>query len=353
MKGFESILGQDKALRILSRFIQKGKIPHALLFTGIEGIGKQMAAIAFAMACNCERISSNLFVINEKNIGSERRNSEVGDDLTGPCGLCRSCKKILSGNHPDIVIITPIGPTIKIAQIRDVLKILSLKPYEARVRVVVILKSHTMNPAASNALLKVLEEPPDNSILILTTPNASDLLSTIVSRCRNIRFNPLLKNDIIRLLEQNYKIDYEHASIISNMANGSYTRALDMSKSNWIAHRKWLILASGLENPEMLTKIPKNLMLAFSEKLAKNKETVLNSLDIIKMWLRDLLIWRYSPDKIINKDLSEKIRHASQKIHVNLLLKYIEEVDQTQRDIKENMNLRLCLDVLMMKLGKE
>jgi DNA polymerase-3 subunit delta' len=352
VKGFESISGQDKAVNILRSFIQKGKIPHALLFTGIEGIGKKMSAVAFAMACNCERISLDLAIINEK-ISAAGALHEVGKGKPiAPCGACRPCKKILSGSHPDILIIEPAGPVIKIAQIRDILRILNLKPYEAKVRVVIVLKSNTMNASASNALLKVLEEPPDRSILILIAQNSSDLLPTIVSRCRHIRFNPLLKKDIAALLKLNCGIDNEKAEIISNMANGSYARALEMSKSNWIAHRKWLIRASGLDKPEMLAKMPKNLLLAFSEKLAKNKETVLNSLDIIKMWTRDLLVWKYSPEKIINKDLAENIKQASQNIHTEFLLKKVEAIEQAQRDIKENMNLRLCLDILAMNLGK-
>ena len=93
---------------------------------------------------------------------------------TDPCGCCKSCRKIQTGNHPDIIQVKPFGPLIRIGQIRDLCRILAMKPYEARYRVVIISHAQAMNPAAGNALLKVLEEPPDRTILILTAMQATD-----------------------------------------------------------------------------------------------------------------------------------------------------------------------------------
>jgi DNA polymerase-3 subunit delta' len=135
------------------------------------------------------------------------------------------------------------------------------------------------------------------------------------------------------------------------MAGGSYTRAVDMSRSNWIQRRKWLITAGGLEKPETMVKRPKSSLLAFSEQLAKNRSTVEDSLGVMKTWLRDLVVWKYTPDKIINKDLAEIIADTSEKNSVNDLLKKFDTVEQTERDIKTNMNVRLCLDILMLRLA--
>ena len=170
MPGFDSIIDQERPIRILLSLLFHGTIPHALLFTGIEGVGKKTAAVALAMACNCRRPVA-----------------------VEPCGECAACRKIAAGAHPDILRVSPAGAMIKIDQIRELCQVLTMKPYEARVRVVIIADAHTLNPAAGNALLKMLEEPPARTVLILTAPQTGDLLPTIVSRCQHIRFKPIAR----------------------------------------------------------------------------------------------------------------------------------------------------------------
>ena len=168
MPGFESITDQTRPARILAAFLKKGTIPHALLFTGIEGVGKQTAARMFAMACNCLEDGRG-----QPQVNSGKKGLPDNYKISEPCGLCRSCRKILSNSHPDVIQIKPSGYNIRISQIRDLCGILSLKPYEAKVRVVIISAAQTMNMAAGNALLKILEEPPDRTILILTATEKS------------------------------------------------------------------------------------------------------------------------------------------------------------------------------------
>jgi len=141
--GFESILDQKQPIHILTTFLHKRAIPHALLFTGIEGVGKRTTAMVFAMACNC--------------IGNITGKKELSTDIPAqqsPCGLCNTCRRIESNNHPDVLLIKPIRAVIRIAQIRSLCQTLALKPYEARTRVVIISDAQTMNPEAGNALLK-------------------------------------------------------------------------------------------------------------------------------------------------------------------------------------------------------
>lgn len=337
MPGFGSIIDQEQPIQILTTFIKKGTIPHALLFTGIEGVGKLAAAMTFAMACNCI---------------TQMQNEKKAQNESGPCDQCRSCKKINSGNHPDIIHIKPSGHFIKIAQIRSLCQTLAMKPYEARLRVVIISDAQAMNPEAGNALLKVLEEPPDHTILILITMQRSDLLPTIVSRCRHIRFSPISQKILEALLVQEKGVDPDEAIIIAAMANGSFTKAVSMSQTNWINKRNWLIKAIGLDQPESLSSKPLALILAFSERLSKNREILLDSLEIIKSWLRDLVIYKYYPEKIINKDLADKIQYASQKVTVKSLLLQTEAIQSAQKNIQSNANLRLTLDVMATRLAR-
>ncbi len=354
---FDSITDQKRPVRILAAFLQKRNIPHAILFTGIEGVGKKDAATVFAMACNCT---------GEKHRRSDQfiDNSSSKKDLpaaVNPCGCCRSCRKIESGNHPDIIRIKPSGAFIKINQIRGFCDTLAMKPYEARVRVVIISDAHAMNPSAGNALLKMLEEPPDSSILILTACQTSDLLPTIVSRCQHIRFNPVSAKSIETLLIENQGLAPDKASIISAMANGSISRAFAMNNSNWINRRNWLINAVGLNQSDQsdqsdqtgaLFSMSSGMLMAFAEMLKKNKDFLFDSLEIMKSWLRDLVIYNFHPEKIINKDLIEKIQYASQKIDIKSLLLKIDAIQAAQKDIQSNANLRLTLETMMIRIGR-
>jgi DNA polymerase III subunit delta' len=347
---FDSITDQKRPVRILAAFLQKRNIPHALLFTGIEGVGKNDAATAFAMACNCtgEKPGRSEFIDN----------STIKKDLpadVNPCGCCRSCRKIESDNHPDIIRIKPSGAFIKIDQIRGFCNTLAMKPYEARVRVVIISDAHAMNPSASNALLKMLEEPPDSSILILTACQISDLLPTIVSRCQHIRFNPISVKSIETRLIDNQGLAPDKASIIAAMANGSISRAFAMNNSSWINRRNWLINAVGpyqSDQPGALFSMSSGMLMAFAEILKKNKDFLFDSLEIMKFWLRDLVIYNFHPDKIINKDLTEKIQYASQKIDIKSLLFKIDAIQAAQKDIQSNANLRLTLETMMLRIGR-
>ena len=146
MSGFDLIINQERHIRILTTLLKNRTLPHALLFTGMAGVGKQATALALAMACNCRGETSG-FIADD---GFEQ-------DPAGPalqsCGVSKSCRKIAANNHPDIIQVQPRGPFIKIEQIRQVLQTLAKKPYEAKTRVVIILEAHCMNASASNALL--------------------------------------------------------------------------------------------------------------------------------------------------------------------------------------------------------
>ncbi|MGD8520597.1 MAG: DNA polymerase III subunit delta', partial [Desulfobacterales bacterium] len=224
MPGFESIIDQERPIRILAALLHHGALPHALLFTGIEGLGREAVAIALAMACNCLQKNSGekTDVQNTRGEGGHRKYDSISS--VEACGTCKACRKIESGNHPDIIHIKPAGPIIKIAQVRALIHALAMKPYEASTRVVIIRDAQTMNPAAGNALLKILEEPPERTILILIATQTMDLLPTIVSRCQHIRFKPISAINLENMLINEHGLNREDAVAISAMANGSFSR---------------------------------------------------------------------------------------------------------------------------------
>ena len=347
--GFKSILGQERPIRLLTTLLQNGTLPHALLFIGIEGVGKRTAAVALAMACNCKALDPEKFTERMKIRYGKLPSDQIKP--VGPCGRCKSCRKIESGNHPDIIVLHPSGPFIRIGQIRELCGTLAMKPYEARFRVVIISNAQTLNPSAGNALLKVLEEPPDRTILILTALQTSDLLPTIVSRCQHIRFYPVSRKNLESLLIQRYHANSDEAEITAILANGSVSKAVSMinpiNKVNWIRRRIWLI-----NEVESLPAMSMGLRMAFAEKLSKHKEILAESLEVIKIWYRDLVVCKYHPEKIINRDLTDRIQRASKNMKVTLLISKIDDIESAQKNIQANTNLRLTLEVLIMRLAK-
>jgi DNA polymerase-3 subunit delta' len=310
-------------------------------------VGKQSTAVTFAMACNCTGNNSEYKSEGENNRAADGHSATNRSRIINPCGNCKSCRKIESENHPDIIRLKPSGVFIKIDQIRALCQTLAMKPYEASMRVVLISDAQAMNPAASNALLKVLEEPPSGTILILVANHTSDLLPTIVSRCRHIRFSPISKTNMESVLVRRHGLDPKNAVIIAAMAGGSFSRALHMYRTNWINRRSWLI--SELDS---LSSKSINRLLAFGEELAKNKDALPDALEVMKSWLRDLVIGKLYPEKIFHQDLTEKVHQASQKMSTTSLLSKIETIQSTQNAIQAGTNLRLTIETMVLKLSR-
>jgi DNA polymerase-3 subunit delta' len=189
---FAELIAQDRALSSLRSALRRGALHHAYLFGGPEGVGKAQAARLLAQAANCE--------------GGVAGPGGLRED---PCGACGPCRKIARGVHPDVLVLreeramakagvwepkggrTP-SKDIVVDQVRDVVdRRLALRRFEGRRRFVIVDPADAMNPQAQNALLKTLEEPPEDTTLVLVASGADALLPTIRSRCMRITFRPL------------------------------------------------------------------------------------------------------------------------------------------------------------------
>ncbi len=319
---FESIIGQDRAIRLITRMLGSDRLPHALLFTGIDGVGRQTTAKALAMAVNCL-----------KGAG------------TSACTVCQSCKKLLSGNHPDVLILKPAGAFIKIDQVRSLRRDLRFAPLEKGRRFIIINDAQTMNTEAANAILKILEEPPNNTHIILTATQTTDLLPTVVSRCCQIAFAPIPVEKIAERLVAEQGLDCDVATALAILAKGSLGRALSADSERWAVWRRRLL--------EQLSSFPTRSihpLFAFAEALARDKNRLEDGLDTIVVWFRDVLMYKLYPEKILNRDFMTDIERASKRTPVNALFKKITTVCATRRAIQRNVNPRLALEVMMLRL---
>jgi DNA polymerase-3 subunit delta' len=324
--GFDAIIDQDRSIRVLTAFLTTRAIPHGLLFTGMEGVGKRTAATAFAMACNCTGTAAGA--------------------RGGACGECAACRRIAADQHPDVLRVAPDGLQIKIDQIRALCQTLAMRPYEARIRVAIIAEAHRLNPAAGNALLKMLEEPPAGTVLILTAGQTADLLPTIVSRCQHIRFKPIARRHLAVLLAASYGFSDADARLTAALANGSVTRALAMQRRGWIRRRNWI-----LSQMAELPGAPATTLLALAEKTAQAKEDLPELLDLMASWVRDVAVARQCPDRILHQDLKSRIMAAACGSDPLALTRACRAIEDARRRIRANANPRLAMESLWLSLA--
>ena len=227
---FRDIVGHRRLVDLLSRSIERGTLPPSLILAGPSGVGKRLVAIAAAQALNC---------------GGVRRGSDPRLDA---CGTCASCTRIARGVHADVIVIEPgDGGSIKIDRVREVIERAGYRPFEGRWRVVVFDEADSLVPAAQNALLKTLEEPPSASIFLLVTSRPDTLLPTVRSRCPRLQFRPLTADEVAAaLVARGLSVTEAHA--VAATADGSLGRALEASAGDLVEAReaavRVLLLAS-------------------------------------------------------------------------------------------------------------
>lgn len=201
------LVGQDAVVRALRDAVAAGRVGHAYLFVGPEGVGRRLAGIALAASLNCERSG---------------------------CGECAVCAKVLRGAHPDVHLIVPEGQQLVLAQIkggpgeRGIIADAFRSPVEGRRKIFIIEDAERMNPPAANALLKVLEEPPADVVFVLMTDRPDDLPQTVISRCRRLDFSPLPSSVVVRVLTEHHGIDPERAGWAAHVG-GNLARALRLA----------------------------------------------------------------------------------------------------------------------------
>jgi DNA polymerase-3 subunit delta' len=235
---------------------------------------------------------------------------------------------------------------IRIAVIRDLIQRLAIKPYEQGKRVVILGDAHTMNPEAGNALLKLLEEPPQKTLLILTARQTADLLPTIASRCQQIRFAPLQREDLMALLKEEEHLAPQEAEAAVALSGGSYTQALKMVREDWIPRRLWLAGELGQLKDQATVQ-----HLALAENLASGKAQLPDVLTWLLSWYRDLIVFRFQPDRIVNRDLNHQIRRDAARQPPQALIDCMKAVQAALKALQDNANPRLTMETLVLQLA--
>lgn len=335
MLHWSDIRGQDRPKTILERALETGRVHHAYLFAGLEGVGKFETAKTFSAIINC---------LNRPEEG-----------FRDACGECTACRKISEGYHPDVIAVKPDGNYIKIDQIREIQKEASKQPHEARSRMVLIDDAHTLTTEAANALLKTLEEPATRMRLILVTDQAHRLLETIISRCQQLRFAALEVEDIMPVLRQNL----EASEDIDEMPDETTLR-LAAGYGEGSLGRSWEILESGMlgEREELVRSIvelpggrPAKL-LDLAEDLGRSNNKLEDQLDVLKIFFRDLMLYKVEGDdsRVVNTDLVELLDRYADRLTLDDSADLLDDIFEAEEKIQRNVNPQLVMENLLPKL---
>ena len=344
--------------RILLGALGSGRLPHAFLFYGGDGVGKDAMALELARVIHCEK-------------GGEEA-----------CGVCASCVRIDSMQHPDVrlVVALPVGSgeqsddlplaklpeadvkaiqeqfrekgrdpyyrisipkagIIKINSIREVRRESSVSTFDGRKRVFVISQADAMSDTASNTLLKTLEEPSGDCMLILTTSNRDALLPTILSRCQSVRFEPLTEEEIKTALVERTGAEAGHAALLARLANGSYTNALELLNDDVLEQRN-LVLS-------FVRNAVAGKVMALSDDIEKivalkERSLIARFLVLVLMWFRDAMVLSHG-GTIINVDQKEELTSFVTRFPGAQLLNILADVEKAISLVERNVYHKLVL----------
>jgi DNA polymerase-3 subunit delta' len=323
-----NILGHDWAVEMLHKHAARGEFRHAYLFAGPPGLGRRTLALRFAQALNCA--------------------TPLAPGV--PCGECRDCKQIEGMRHPDVNIIQADseGGTLKVDQIREVQRALSLKPYQVNYRVALFLRFHEANDNAANALLKTLEEAPGHAVLILTADTPEQLLPTIISRCEIIRLRPLPVAAIeADLIERG--VEEERARLLAHISGGrpGYARTL-VEDGSLLEKRE-----ERLNDLQSLLPAPRVEKFSYADKLAKDKDAMRQAILIWLSYWRDVLLRTAGANTaLVNIDRNMEIEFLASRLDLPTARRVVGSLENALEKMERNVNSRLLAEVLLMDWPK-
>ncbi len=317
------IVGHEWAVTLLEQSITHRRLSHAYLFTGPAQVGKATLARAFAQALCCERA-------DEK-----------------PCGACRTCQRIAQGRYPDVQYIQPARNALQIDQVRALQADAALSPLEGRYRIFIVREIEQATLPAANAFLKTLEEPPPQVILLLTSALRDRVLPTVISRCQVVGLRPLPLEQVRSALETRWGVDGERAALLARLSSGrlGWAVAAHADAELWSARARLLDELLSLSEESWLGR------LAYSEQLSRHPDTLDLALGLWTTWWRDvILVQRGLPDTIVNVDRRVQLVQQAELYRPEQAEGALTDLVQTARRLKANVNVRLALDVLALRM---
>ena len=325
---WENILGQREPKRRLRRLLETDRLPHALLFSGPEGVGKRRTAEALAATLLCSSPAAG-----------------------HPCGTCESCRAFSRGIHPDFFFVVPeaVGKgarSIRIEAMRALGSALARPPELAPRQVALIDDAQRMNEAAANSFLKTLEEPTGDVVFLLVTGMRAALLDTIVSRCLEIPFGPLALPELSEVLRR-HGVEAEEAAALAALANGSAGRALALHVEGALRRREEAVSLLA-----RLPQIPPLSLWAEGKKWgALSREEAGEWLRSLRLTLRDVLALYGGAAPLYSVGLEAPVAEIAARFSEARVFSMLADVKEAERRLlSSNVNIRLLVEALLFSL---
>ena len=326
---WENILGQREPKRRLRRLLETDRLPHALLFSGPEGVGKRRTAEALAAALLCSSPAAG-----------------------HPCGTCESCRAFSRGIHPDFFFVVPeaVGKrarSIRIEAMRALGSALARPPELAPRQVALIDDAQRMNEAAANSFLKTLEEPTGDVVFLLVTGMRAALLDTIVSRCLEIPFGPLALPELSEVLHR-HGVEAEEAAALAALADGSAGRALALHAEGALRRREEAVSLLA-----RLPQIPPLSLWAEGKKWgALSREEAGEWLRSLRLTLRDVLALYGGAAPLYSVGLEAPVAEIAARFSEARVFSMLADVKEAERRLlSSNVNIRLLVEALLLSLA--
>ncbi|HET6891055.1 MAG TPA: DNA polymerase III subunit delta' [Pyrinomonadaceae bacterium] len=343
---FDQLTGNERVKQLLRRMLEMRRVPGALLFSGEEAIGKKLFALELARALNCR--------------------SREGAEACGKCGICQRTivlnypmsqdpdvlEKIIWTNHPDVGMVVAPGRWLKVDQMRSIEREANYRPFEGAVRVFIIDDADKLNEPSANALLKVLEEPPPTSYLILVTSRPAMLLPTIRSRCQSIRFSPLTASEIEQHLLANKLAQSAEAKLRARAAGGSLARALTDDLETFKERREAML--SVLHALAISGDRSRLLRLAEEMNDANHKYEYELGLEVLETLIRDALMLSLGIETkhLVNEDLSSQLTKIGKRFDSATVVNWISQIEELRESLGVNINRKPATDALFLAMAQ-
>jgi DNA polymerase III subunit delta' len=326
---FEVVVGHRPLVALLARSVERESLPPTLLFSGPEGVGKRLTAIALAQALNCERPGHG-----------------------NACGKCRACQRIARGVHADVLVVEPgDSGSIKVDQVRDAIERSAYRPFEGRRRVVIVDPADALMSEAQNALLKTLEEPPAGSVFVLITAMPDVLLPTVLSRSHRLRFGALSAAEVAGVLTRDHGYSAADAHAAASAADGSVGRALEENTEDAAEARdtaaRVLQASSGSRDPRRRLDAAKLLAGGGGD-----REEISRRLLALAGLLRDLAAISAGADETVlaNADLRPQLQSLGRSFDPDRALSAFSVVDKALDAIDRNASPKIVADWVALNL---
>jgi DNA polymerase III subunit delta' len=323
------VVGHEWATNLLAHAMRSGRVSHAYLFVGPDQIGKMTLARTFMQALLCDRVT--------------------GEPCADPNDMCRACRRVAEGRYPDAQVIAAEKNWIQIEQVRNLLTDAAIVPLEGKRKVFVIREIERATPAAANALLKTLEEPPPHVVLLLTSNRRDLVLPTVLSRCQILSLRPLPIEQVRTALQDRWFVDEDQAALLARLSGGRLGWAVQAATEPHV----WQMRAKYLDDLLALTSQGHVGRLAYAEALSRASDGAETALGLWATWWRDLLlIQQGQADALLNLDRKRQLIQQADLYRPEQVQAALADLMRTLRRVRGNVNLRLALDVLLLRLPR-